>query len=128
MALKYLLDTSVLLAAFWQSQQEHQRVNTWLTGKEVATCSITEIGFLRISVQPKGPFQASMPEAILALDSLIKRFGSKVIPDDLTGTETPRTASHNTIGDFHLAELAHRSGMKLATLDTRIKHPAVVVI
>ena len=127
--MNYLLDTSVLLAAGWSNHAEHDRVCRWLKGRDVATCAIVEIGFLRISAQPAGPFKATMTQAKALLADLFKETNSATfLPDDLPGGDTADHATAASVGDWHLAELAHRHGLKFASLDTRIKHPAVEVV
>jgi predicted nucleic acid-binding protein len=129
MAVNYLLDTSVLLAAGWSTHSEHVRVCRWIKGKDVLTCSIVEVGFLRISAQPSGPFKATMAQAKALLADLFKDARSfQFLPDDLHGSDAPDTATAASVGDWHLAELAHRHGLRFASLDTRIKHPAVEVV
>lgn len=129
MAVKYLLDTSVLLALGWTNQPEHLRACSWLRGRSVATCSISELGFLRVSVNPNAPFKGTMPQAKKILADLFRSASeNSFIADDLPGQETPDDMNATTVGDWHLAELADRHGMKFATLDTRIRHPAAVLI
>lgn len=124
----YLLDTSVLLAAGWENHGENARVCRWLKGRAVLTCSISELGFLRISTHTKGPFKATMSQAKELLSDLFAdALSVGFLADDLPGAPTPDTATAASVGDWHLAELAQRHGHQFASLDTRIKHPALVV-
>ena len=56
-----LLDIAPLLALLWESHEHHQRAMAWLSKGRLATCPLTEIGFLRISTQPA--YGATFPQA-----------------------------------------------------------------
>ncbi len=49
------------------------------------------------------------------------------ISDDLPALESHPQKSEQ-LTDFYLASLAEKHGMKLATLDEHIKHPALVLV
>jgi len=49
------------------------------------------------------------------------------ISDDLPALDSHPQKS-DQVTDFYLASLAEKHGMKLATLDEHIKHPAVVLV
>ncbi len=55
--MKYLLDVNALVALCLGDHEFHERVSAWVNGFAVAghyelmTCSITELGFLRILAQ-----------------------------------------------------------------------------
>ena len=51
--MKYLLDVNLLLAVIWSNHPQHPRAFAWMAGKTVSVCPLTELGFLRISTQPK---------------------------------------------------------------------------
>jgi predicted nucleic acid-binding protein len=51
--MKYLLDVNMLLAAIWTTHESHKKAIAWIEGKSLASCAITEIGFLRTSTHPK---------------------------------------------------------------------------
>ena len=61
--MKYLLDTSALLAAVWESHEAFDVLDRWMPGKELAVCPLAELGLLRISTQLTAPFRATMAEA-----------------------------------------------------------------
>ena len=60
--MKYLLDVNALLAAILASHSRHQAADTWLRRKLLATCPLSELGFLRISTNPKA-YNLSMANA-----------------------------------------------------------------
>ncbi len=124
--MKYLLDVNTLLAAILTIHSRHQVADAWLRKKLLATCPLTELGFLRISTNPKA-YNLSMTMARQALNAFIKVHKVEFIPADLAATESGAHKSE-AVTDSYLAELAARRGMKLATLDTGIAHTAVEVI
>jgi uncharacterized protein len=118
----HLLDINVLLAANWVQHPEHSRALTWLSGKEIVLCPLSELGFLRISTQPK--FGATMEQARTALKKLAEERSADRIADDL-----PALGSHpvgsKQVTDTYLCDLAAKRGLKLATFDRGITHPSV---
>jgi predicted nucleic acid-binding protein len=123
---KYLLDINSLIALGHTSHVHHAGTIQWYRSvfrKETVlhTCSISELGFVRVSVQ--AGLQVDVPSARTALARL--KASSKILftllPDDLGADRLPAYAqSPNKITDGHLLELARRHGAKLATLDAGI--------
>jgi len=124
--MKYLLDVNALLAAILAIHSRHQAADLWLRRKSLATCPLSELGFLRISTNPKA-YNLSMAIARQALDAFVKAHKVEFVPADLPAIESGAHQSE-AVTDSYLAELAARRGMKLATLDTGIAHAAVEVI
>jgi len=124
--MRYLLDVNALLAAILAIHSRHQVADTWLRRKLLATCPLSELGFLRISTNPKA-YNLSMAIARQALEAFVKAHQVEFVPADLPAIESGAHKSE-AVTDSYLAELADRRGMKLATLDTGIKHTAIEVI
>jgi hypothetical protein len=120
---RYLLDVNVLIAAIWKDHARHAEANAWLKGKDLATCPLSELGFLRVSTQPKA-IGAAMADARALLEDFITKHAVQFIPAYLPALKSNADKS-NGITDFYLAELAARKDLKLATMDCGIKHPAV---
>lgn len=124
--MKYLLDVNVLIAAIWVTHSEHARADAWVQKKQLATCPLTELGFLRISTHPKA-LKATMADA----RKLLEHFHSQMAPvfaaDDLQPLNS-KPESSDEVTDFYLADLAASRGMKLATFDASLQHPAVELI
>ena len=124
--MKYLLDVNALVALGFLQHEFHERVATWVRKSiakgtvELATCSITELGFVRILVQaPQYGFAVSQARDLL--QQLKAASALKFIPDDHDISHLPawvKTAKQTT--DGHLAQLAKAKGAILATLDIRI--------
>jgi predicted nucleic acid-binding protein len=132
--MKYLLDVNSLLALAVLEHEFHPRVAAWvdrLAGKglpELATCSITELGFVRVLGQAQlyGSSVAQARELLLALKNS-KAMRCTFIPDDRDISCLPRwVRSPKQTTDGHLVELAKANEAVLATLDRRI--PGAFVI
>ena len=126
--MKYLLDVSTLVALGVTEHEFHDRVTTWVGGLrssgivELLTCSITELGFVRILAQtPLYGFTMPAARALLlrmkAQDAALFAF----VPDFHDISQLPGWVKHpRQITDGHLAQLAKTNGAVLATLDTSI--------
>jgi toxin-antitoxin system PIN domain toxin len=122
----HLLDVNVLLAAIWENHPHHVRTFPWLEGKQICVCPLAELGFLRISTNPKAIHAPMKKARDLLRKFLIERNASR-IPDDLPAMDS-HPQKTDQVTDFYLATLADKHGMMLATLDQKIKHAAVVLI
>jgi predicted nucleic acid-binding protein len=131
---RYLLDVNALLALALLEHEFHPRVANWVEGlaargvPELATCSITELGFVRVlgQVQQYGSSIAQARELLLHLKDS-KGIRCTFIPDDRDISYLPkwvRTPKQTT--DGHLAELAKANGAVLATLDRQIRGAFVI--
>lgn len=124
--MNWLLDVNVLVALAYQDHADHARVTRWFSShidldKRLATCALTELGFVRVSVQ--AGFEEDIPSAVETLEGLKK--SSKVpftlIPDALGASQLPPyVRGAKQVTDGHLIELAKESSLKLATLDKGI--------
>ena len=121
----YLLDINVLIALVWSSHVHHGLAQTWFIERRAAgfcTCPLTEIGFLRISVNPKFIHKAVLPAEALALLERIKSMPEyEFWTDDLSATAAlghgQGIMGYRQITDAYLLALARKRGGVLATLD-----------
>ena len=123
--MKYLLDVNALIALGFANHQFHARIVKWLQAKKnpaILTCSITELGFVRILAQAP-QYGLTVEEA---RDLLLRLMRNSTLPftqiadhSSISGlpwwVKTPRQ-----ITDGHLAQLANRSGAVFATFDRAI--------
>lgn len=121
----YLLDVNALLALGFANHEFHVRVASWvrsLPNPKFATCSITELGFLRVLAQaPAYGLTVAQARTLLLRMKNAGAFRSKFIADDHELTHLPTWVKNpRQITDGHLAELARAKGGTLATLDGRI--------
>jgi len=122
----HLLDVNVLLAAIWENHPHHDRTFRWLSGKQISVCPLSELGFIRISTNPKA-IHAPMEKARKLLQNFLTERVARRVSDDLPALDAhPQKTEQVT--DFYLAALAGKHGMKLATLDEKINHPAAVLV
>jgi toxin-antitoxin system PIN domain toxin len=133
-----LLGINVLLALAWPQHIHHDRVKRWVRSQtargklSMATCPITQLGFLRISMNIKG-YAADFESARTLLSSLVHHqdFDHSFWMDDFSilSGKLKRNLGPSQLTDAYLAALAeNRAGGKLATLDDGIKGPSVEVI
>jgi predicted nucleic acid-binding protein len=129
-----LLDVNALLALGLISHEFHDRVATWLLQlasskvSEVATCSITELGFVRVVSQVR-TYGYTLAEARTLLARVKSRSIVKFsfIADDQDLSALPHWVNFpKQLTDGHLLQLAKASGAGLATLDRGI--PGALVI
>ncbi|MDP2137655.1 MAG: hypothetical protein Q8J74_07355 [Candidatus Didemnitutus sp.] len=130
--MKHLLDINTLIALGPTSHAHHTRATAWYrsvsaNGATLCTSAITELGFVRVSVQTG--LQTDVPAARRALAAIKS---SSVIPflliEDALGVDklpafakTPRKLT-----DGHLLELARTHHAQSATLDKGI--PGAVLL
>jgi toxin-antitoxin system PIN domain toxin len=124
--MKHLLDVNVLLAAIWRQHPDFPRADAWLTGRQVATCALSELGFLRVSTHQKA-LKADMAASRQLLQAFLEKHKAQFVPADLPALKSSARKS-DEVTDRYLAELALSKGMKFATFDTAITHAAVEVI
>lgn len=125
----HLLDVNVLIAAADPAHAFHADFRAWHTRRRpaaLATCPLTENGFLRIYGHPSYEGGPGSPGAALPpLRALRARAGSVFLAASysladpqagiVTAGLTPRQLT-----DVYLWALAHRNGGIFATFDTRI--------
>ena len=124
--MRYLLDVNALIALAHTGHVLHAKARTWyLSGAAAArgfhTCSITEIGFVRVSVVTG--LQPDISTAKQALDALksSSRIRFELISDDVGVAQLPTFVKKpQDITDGHLFELARKNSIQLATFDQGI--------
>lgn len=125
----YLLDVNVLIAAVDQAHEFHESFHAWYSTSrfpKIATCPITENGFLRIYGHPSYPSGPGSPVAVLPLLQALKaRPGCQFLPDDVSlaaagmaGVLQGMAPKHLT--DIYLLALAMKHHGRLATFDRRL--------
>jgi predicted nucleic acid-binding protein len=122
----YLLDISVLLAWLWDKHEHHARVLAWESGKSIAVCPLTELGFLRISSSPA--FGATMEQAREMLQDWLQQRQPQFIPCDVRSLDGAAAPTSGKTTDFYFGNLAAAHSIQWATLDEHSGHPAAPVI
>jgi toxin-antitoxin system PIN domain toxin len=128
----WLLDVNTLIAALVAAHEHHERVTAWLStlpaGDGLATCSITELGFVRVLNQAPH-LRVPVKDSLRLLERFRGNRARKVVQfeDDRSAVELPRwVKSARHVTDGHLAGLAERHGGRLATLDAGIPKATVI--
>jgi toxin-antitoxin system PIN domain toxin len=116
----HLLDVNFLVACAWESHVEHRRANRWLDAtKSFATSSVTEMGFLRVSMSPA--FGASFTDAMAALEAIVGLPRHRFLRDGTRARSLTGVSSSKEVTDAHLVRLAARHRLKLATFDAVLR-------
>jgi uncharacterized protein len=126
--MKYLLDVNALVALGFLQHEFHGRAANWVHKlakrgiPEFATCSITELGFVRVLVQaPQYGFTVAHARDLLLQLKSANSLNFTFIPDNHDVSHLPAwVKSAKQITDGHLAQLAKANSAVLSTLDTRI--------
>lgn len=128
----WLLDVNALIAALFRLHEHHDRLSAWLetlpNEDALATCSITELGYVRVLHQAP-QYRVEVRESVKALDRFRRQSKRRVVilPDGRSASNLPswvRTGRQTTVG--HLLGLSEAHGARLATLDQGI--PAAFLI
>ncbi len=132
--MRYLLDVNALVAFGFLEHTLHERVAVWMRSLgsrnsfEFVTCSITELGFVRILSQaPQYGFRVAGARVLLEQLKKSHVFRFSFIVDDQDISKLPawvKTPAQTT--DGHLLQLARAHGATLVTLDQGI--PGAFVI
>ena len=122
-----LLDVNMLLSLAWTNHPHHQAAHDWFARESSAgwaTCLLTQIGFLRLSLNPQiVGVQIDCQSAIGLLSGLTAHPAHQFLdtapsvlasPFDLL---VPKILGHQQITDATLLHLARGNGMKLVTFD-----------
>ena len=125
MVAKYLLDVNVLIALAWPTHMHHQEAHGWFRENRVkgfATCPLTQLGFVRISSNPKFTKEAVSPKTALVLLERITNLKEHVFwPDKLSCKDAMEGAElivgHQQLTDLYLLGLARSHDAILATYD-----------
>ncbi|MFA7232550.1 MAG: hypothetical protein WC076_00405 [Terrimicrobiaceae bacterium] len=91
-------------------------------GVRLLTSAISDLGFVRISVQ-RGAGSVGVKDAVATLAGMLRSLGGShsFLPDNLPSSGFPAwCASASRATDIRLFALAQKNGAELATLDTGI--------
>ena len=116
---RVLPDVNILLAYGWQQHPFHAQCSSWIDALPgFATCPITELGFMRVSMSPA--FRASYDDAARILAVLTQMGGAHFLPCDLPAGRMSSVSRYKDTTDAYLVCLAKNHSYRLATLDEGI--------
>lgn len=122
----YLLDVNVLIALLWSRHEHHAAAQRWFAdaaGSGWATCTLTQLAFVRILCNPAFSLEAVRPvQALAVLEANLAhprheewhdRWGAVALLQPFAR----RLVGHQQITDAYLLALAAKHGGRLATFD-----------
>ncbi len=121
----YLLDVNALVALGFINHEFHDRLASWVqshNSPNLASCSITELGFIRVLAQaPAYGFTVTQARTLLLRLKDARTSPLTFIPDEHDVSHLPAwVKAPKQITDGHLSKLATANGAVLATLDENI--------
>lgn len=125
----FLLDVNVLIALLWSRHEHHAAAQRWFTDASRqgwATCSVTQLGFVRIVTNPAFSAEAvRLSQAVAVLEANLDHPTHQVWEDRwgvgaLLAPFLPRLTGHRQVTDAYLLGLALKRGGRLATFDRGI--------
>lgn len=123
--MRHLLDVSALIALGLDEHSCHNQVADWTVSQSSAiflTCSITELGFVRIVTQVREyETDIANARALLAALKASRLLKFEFISDSNDISRLPTwIKTPKQITDGHLLKLAEAHGASLATLDGKL--------
>jgi predicted nucleic acid-binding protein len=121
----YLLDVNALVALGFINHEFHDRLASWIQSHNspaLASCSITELGFVRVLAQaPAYGFTVTQARTLLLRLKEARTSRLTFIPDEHDVSRLPAwVRTPKQIPDGHLSTLAAAKNAVLATLDENI--------
>ena len=121
----YLLDVNALVALGFMNHEFHDRVAAWVLSQnslKLASCSITELGFVRVLAQaPAYGFSVTQSRTLLMRLKKARPSPLAFIADEHDVSWLPGwVRAPKQITDGHLSRLATANSAILATLDENI--------
>jgi len=124
----YLLDVNALLSLVHQEHLFTRRVSEWMQSLDrrkdrLATCSIVELGVVRIFPQLPGvDFSVAEAQELLGRFKASSKLPIVILADELGADQLPKWVKNpSQTTDGHLVSLAHAHGATLATLDRKVQ-------
>lgn len=129
----YLLDVSAMLSLVFEEHEFHRSVAHWLrklnpTSDSLASCSITELGVVRIlPPSSRGNYTVTHAQEILARAKATSIVPFVFLSDGLGADKLPTWVKlPKQTTDGHLVALAKSHGATLATFDKQITGALVI--
>ncbi len=121
----YLLDVNALVALGFINHEFHDRLAAWVQSQNspsLASCSITELGFVRVLAQaPAYGFTVTQARTLLLRLKEARISALAFIPDEHDVSYLPAwVRAPKQITDAHLSKLATANSAVLSTLDESI--------
>lgn len=126
-----LLDVNALLALAWPNHQFHHLVLARLEQRPAsrwATCALTQLGFVRLSSNPKVVEVRKTPAEAVHLLAALTRDQQHIYLENLPALPAAtgffrHLLGHQQVTDAYLLGVAQAHGATLLTLDRRVVQP-----
>ena len=125
-----LLDLNILTALLWPAHEHHETAHRWFSARADApwaTCSLTQLGFVRLVSNPAFSRDALSPSGAVALlaanlSHATHEFWAETLqlPTAVKGME-PALQGYRQLTDAYLLALANRRKGVLATFDRGLR-------
>jgi uncharacterized protein len=121
----HLLDVNALVALGFINHEFHDRLASWVqsqNSRNLASCSITELGFVRMLTQaPAYGFTVTQARTLLLRLKEARSSRLTFIPDEHDVSHLPAwVRAPRQITNGHLSKLGRGNGAILATIDENI--------
>ena len=125
-AIVWLLDANMLIALTHAAHVHHAEAHRWFAlqpHRRWASCSLTQLAFIRLTSNPKVAGEVISPaDAMQALATMAEQAGHEYWPEspepvDLATLHSAALVGHRQVTDAYLLGLAVHKGQRLATLD-----------
>ena len=122
----WLLDANLLIALTHAAHVHHAEAHRWFTlqpHRRWATCSLTQLAFVRLTSNPKVAGEIISPtEAMQALAAMAGQAGHEYWPEspeplNVSTLSSAALVGHRQFTDAYLLGLTAHKGQRLATLD-----------
>lgn len=124
--MKYLFDINLLIAVGHTAHSHHRQAIEWIQAVRdragrFCTCAVTELGFVRVSVQAGMQHDVGSAKKALAALKASSPVPFEMLPDALGADRLPAFArTPDRLTDGHLVALAGENGAVVATFDKNI--------
>ena len=124
-----LLDVNTLVALLWTNHEQHEAARAWFLAQQRAgwaTCPLTQIGFIRVSSNPRVFPDAPTPlKAAEILAANLRHPNHQLWKDELPFARAvapigARLSGHQQVTDAYLLGLAIHKRGALATFDAAV--------
>lgn len=120
-----LLDVNLLIALLWDDHEFHERARIWVQRcVTFATCPVSQLGFARISSNPKLGYGVLPEDAFRILRRFLGDDRHRFYPDALSCVDRALLSENipgsNHMTDHYLAASARQHGLVLATFDVAL--------
>lgn len=123
--MKFLVDVSLLVARLDAGHERHADARSWMDGKSLAVCPLTELGAVRVLCATT---KAAHDDARASLRSWLESANPEFVPCDARALDGHVAPGASQTTDYYFGNLAEAHGLKWATLDGRSKHPAAELV